>query len=179
MTQPITRRRRGARTKIAPSIKAEEDTGRKLDRHWRSTFLETLAATSNVAEAARAAHVAPGRAYRVRRNEPAFERAWFAALCEGYDHLEMDLVRRLREGDFTGPAGGKYEFGPALRILATHRAAIGRHRGQMQEDDEEAVLASIDATLDRILKREAAAKALLAEDEPAADAPDAAGNADG
>lgn len=178
MTKPMTRRRRAARTKIAPFIRAEENPEGKLNRHWRAIFLETLAATSNVALAARTANVAPARAYRVRRGEPAFERAWFAALCEGYDHLEMEVVRRLRDSDFASPHGGKYEFGPALRILAAHRASIGNHRGQLLEDDEEAVLASIDASLDKILKREAAAKDLLAGDE--AQAPTVAeGESDG
>ena len=185
MNQRITRRRRAARTKIAPYIRAEEPTEGKLNRHWRAVFLDTLAATSNVAQAAKAAGVAPGRAYRVRRSEPAFERAWFAALCEGYDHLELDVVRRLRDADFAAPAGGRYDFGPALRLLAAHRATIGRHRGQMLEDDEEAVLASIDATLDRILKREAAAAELEAAEPEVVDgtprlpSPGSAENPDG
>jgi len=59
------------------------------EKRWRKAFLETLAATSNVAASARAATVPPARAYDARRKDPAFHRAWQEALCEGYEHLEM------------------------------------------------------------------------------------------
>ena len=170
MTDGITPRPRRTRTKIAPFLK-EGECNDRLTRHWRATFLATLAETSNVTIAAEKAGVSASRAYYVRRCEPEFERQWFAALCEGYDHLEMEVLRRLRDSDFVTPSGGKYDFGAALRIMAAHRATVGRHRAQMLDQDEEAVLASIDATLERILEGEKVAKELFGRmsEPPAAD----------
>ena len=162
MTTAITPRPRRVKTIVAPFIRQGEANPR-LHRHWRSMFLAVLAETSNVTRAAERAGVSAARAYYVRRCEPEFERAWFAALCEGYDHLEMEVLRRLRDSDFTIPTGGKYDFGAALRIMAAHRATVGRHRAVMRNEDEAEVLASIDATLDRIIEREEAAKALFGD----------------
>lgn len=161
MSMAITPRPRRVRTKIAPFMK-EGEAG-NLNRHWRAVFLSTLAETSNVTRAAEKAGVTAARAYYIRRCEPEFERAWFAALCEGYDHLEMEVLRRLRDCDFATGTGGRYDFGAALRILAAHRSSIGHHRAEMRNEDEEAILASIDSTLDRILKREEAAKELFGQ----------------
>lgn len=160
MTDATLPRARRAKTRIAPFLTEGEAADRKLNRHWRATFLATLAETSNVTRAAEKAGVAASRAYYVRRCEPKFARAWFSALCEGYDHLEMEVLRRLRDSDFTTATGAKYDFGAALRILAAHRVSIGRHRAEMLDQDEEAVLAQIDATLEKILEREEAAKTL-------------------
>ena len=169
MTTGITPRPRRTRTKIAPFLKEGEPDGDKLNRHWRAVFLAALAETSNVTGAAERAGVSTSRAYHVRRCEPAFARAWFAALCEGYDHLEMEVLRRLRDSDFTIAGGARYDFGAALRILAAHRASIGRHRAEMLDQDEDEILAAIDATLEKILEREEAAKAL--HGRPAGPAP--------
>ena len=62
-------------------------------------FLELLAETSNVTAAATAASLSTGTIYRLRREDPAFARRWFAALAEGYDNLEMELLGPLRAGD--------------------------------------------------------------------------------
>lgn len=89
--------RRTRKTKIRAGLKAGEKPG--LNRHWRADFLDCLAETSNVSEAARTAGINSGRAYKVRREEPEFARAWLRALWEGYVHLELEVLRRLR-GDF-------------------------------------------------------------------------------
>ncbi|MEO6041715.1 MAG: hypothetical protein ABIP41_07440 [Croceibacterium sp.] len=160
MTDGITPRPRRVKTNVAPFIKAGE-TNDKLNRHWRTAFLAILAETSNVSLAAERAGVSSSRAYYVRRSEPPFERQWFAALCEGYDHLEMEVLRRLRDSDFVTPSGGKYDFGAALRIMAAHRATVGRHRAELLDQDEDEVLASIDATFEKILAGEKAARELF------------------
>lgn len=168
MTKAETQRGKRARRKFAPAPPAQEQIKKGTrPRDWRGVFLAALAETSNVSRSAEVAGVSPSRAYQVRRRESGFERAWFAALCEGYDHLEMEVLRRLREGDFAAEEGGKYDFGAAVRILSAHRETVGRHRARMEDQDEEAILASIDATLDKILEREEAMKDLLAEESAA------------
>lgn len=126
---------------------------------WRKPFLAELARTSNVAASARAAGIEPGAAYGARRGDPAFAHQWFEALCEGYDNLELDLLRRLREGELAGattPAGKarrKYDNATALRLLAAHRASVQRQRGRNDYAYEDEVLASIDAKLERMRQR--------------------------
>lgn len=132
---------------------------RPVQRHWRSLFIDHLAETSNVAEAAAHAGVTPARAYRARRNEAEFARLWLAALAEGYLHLEMDIVRRLREGDCLAADGQKFDFANAIRLLAAHRGAAGN--GQIPERDVSAaeVRASIDRKIEDIRRRMERAKA--------------------
>jgi hypothetical protein len=67
-------------------------------KNWQSLFLAALGETSNVTAAAHAAQISPSRAYKARRTDPDFKRRWMAALCEGYDNLEMDLLCWLRTG---------------------------------------------------------------------------------
>ena len=110
---PKVAKARTKRTKIADVYRRGEKN--KLDRHWRAFFLDHLAETSNVTAAAHFAGVNPSRAYKVRREDAAFARKWYAALLEGYEHLELETLRRLREGV---PADGpKFDIANALRLL--------------------------------------------------------------
>lgn len=70
----------------------------KIPKNWRALFLAALGETSNVAAAARAAGISLSHVYRLRRDNPDFKSRWMAALCEGYDNLEMDLLCWLRTG---------------------------------------------------------------------------------
>ncbi|WP_202389933.1 hypothetical protein [Parapontixanthobacter aurantiacus] len=144
-------RRRSARskTRMTKAILAEEG-GAELSKHWRKDFLTALAETSNVTRSAKIAGVAPGRAYKVRREEPEFRRQWFDALCEGYDHLEMEVLRRLRDGDFATAEGGKFDFASALRVLGAHRESVGQEKASRANLDEEAVLGSITAKIEAL-----------------------------
>ncbi len=74
------------------------------------------------------------------------------ALCEGYDHLEMDLLMRLRSGE-ARDEGRKYEYGTAFRLLAAHRESAARERAMRDNEDADAILASIDAKLDVMRER--------------------------
>ena len=76
-------------------------------KQWSQLFLAELAATSNVTASAKKAGIATSTAYDARRTKAEFNRAWQRALCEGYDHLEMDLLRRLRDGEVKPAAGAK------------------------------------------------------------------------
>jgi hypothetical protein len=101
----------GKRILIRPGPK--EGEAAQISKKWRVVFLDYLAATSNVTESAAKAGISTSRAYKVRREELAFARQWLAALSEGYTHLEMEVLRRLREGDFKTADGDKFDFANA------------------------------------------------------------------
>ncbi len=138
------------RTKLRP----EQKTGEKdnLDRHWRGLFLDTLAETSNVSAAARIAGINPSRAYKVRREEPEFADLWTEALVEGYQHLEMETLHRLRMG--TSKDDNKFDAANALRLLALHRESVAREKARQSEASEEDVLASLDAKIQALRDHE-------------------------
>lgn len=143
-------KRRAKPTKINPAFKAGEKPN--LTRHWRTLFLDSLAETSNVSEAARRANVNPSRAYKVRREEPDFANAWRVALMEGYAHLEMETLHRLRNG--TAKDDPKFDIANALRLLAMHKDTIARAMAQEGEGSEADVLASINAKIAAMRRRE-------------------------
>jgi len=148
--------RRSKRVKIAPVLKEGEQKG--VNRHWRTHFLDFLAESSNVTKSAERAGVNPSRAYKLRREDPEFARAWLAALWEGYAHLEMEILRRLREGDQQAgdPGEGKqtavekYDFANAIRLLNAHRENAIRAQAQHRNVSAAEVRASIDRKVEAI-----------------------------
>lgn len=125
---------------------------------WSKTFLSELAATSNVTASAKKAGVTTSAAYDARRTSPEFFRAWQDALCEGYDHLEMGLLRRLRSGELKPAKDARrgvraYDNATAFRLLAAHRASAAQARAIRENEDADAILASIDAKLDKMRER--------------------------
>ncbi len=93
---------------------------------WSKKFLQHLAETSNVTASAEHASVATSTAYEARRHNPEFNRAWRQALCDGYELLELELLRRLREGEVKPTAEAargsrRYDNATAFRLLAAHR----------------------------------------------------------
>jgi hypothetical protein len=119
-------------------------------------FLEELAITSNVAAAAAVADLPTSKVYALRRTSPEFAKAWYAALAEGYDNLEMELLAHLRSG---GESGGgaepsrKFDTATALRCLTAHRESVARERGRKTLADEVATIASINAKIDLLRLR--------------------------
>ncbi len=133
---------------------------RRAHPRWRDVFLAELAETSNVARAARLAGVDVSTVYKARRTEGEFLRRWHDALAEGYDNLEMELVRRLRSGELDGGGKGtggtakrKFDNAVALRLLAAHRETVSRQRGRRAFEDEDAIIASINARLEAMRQR--------------------------
>lgn len=125
---------------------------------WAEPFLGELAMTSNVSAAARKAGIAKTTAYEARRNNAEFNRRWQEALCEGYDHLEMELLHRLRSGELKPATGGKrgarsFENATAFRLLIAHRDSAAKHRSVRDDQDTEAIIASINAKLERMRQR--------------------------
>jgi len=141
----------GKRIAIRPSLKLGE--GDRINNNWRRLFLDHLAETSNVTLSARKAGISISRAYKVRREEAEFARQWLVALAEGYLHLEMEVVRRLREGDAKTSDDGKFDFANAIRLLTAHRDNAARGASQVRDVSAEEVRASIDRKIEDIRRR--------------------------
>lgn len=120
--------------------------------HWRVCFLEHLIETSNITASAHFARTVPSRAYRTRKQDPAFAAAWDAALAEGYRNLEMDLLAYLRSPS----PDRKMDVASAIRLLTLHRQSVARSRAAEDEQSEQEVLDSIDAMIDEMRQRAAA-----------------------
>ncbi len=155
-----------AARRVQTKIRPEQKTGEPdfVDRHWRGLFLDRLAETSNVAEAARTAGINPSRAYKVRRMEPVFRELWHEALLEGYAHLEMETLHRLRSG--SSKDDNRFDMASALRLLALHRETIVRDgsRASTGPEEGENYLAKLSAKLELMRTREAEVQQLLLED---------------
>ncbi len=148
---------------MAKRVKPRKDQqGQKLPQNWKHIFLETLAETSNVSEAARTSGALTSYAYKWRRENPEFRALWSAALLEGYEHLEMETLQRLRFG--TPPGDAKFDIANALRLLSAHREAAAKEKARQGKRDKATVLAGLNAKLDRMRERRAAAERMLAED---------------
>lgn len=151
----------GRRERVRIPDRYREGEDEKLNKHWQVFFLDKLAETSNVSQAAAEVGANPARAYRLRREDPEFARKWSAALLEGYEHLEMETLRRLREGV---PADGpKFDIANALRLLTLHRETVAKEKARQGKRDKATVLAGLNAKLDRMRERRAAAEKLLQE----------------
>ena len=101
----------------------------KLTREAEQHFLGTLATTCNVRLAAAAVDAAGEAFARRRRRRPGFDQAVHAAIEEGYDHLEAEMVRSaiaLLRGGGAGDAGA----GPAVTGMTAQVALslLGHHR---------------------------------------------------
>ncbi|WP_374530620.1 hypothetical protein [Novosphingobium sp.] len=121
-----------------------------------------MAATSNVSAAARKAGISTTAAYEARRLNAEFNRAWQRALCEGYDHLEMELLHRLRSGEVKPATGARrgvraFDNATAFRLLAAHRESAARQRAIRDNEDAEAIILSINAKLEKMRQRRLAA----------------------
>ena len=140
---------------------------------WSKVFLAELAATSNVAASCRKAGVFTSTVYDARRNRPEFNRAWQQALCEGYDHLEMDLLHRLRTGEIKPAAGAKkgvrtFDNATSLRLLAAHKDSVTRQRAVRSHADAEAIVQQINAKLEQMRQRRLAAAQRVIDVQPSA-----------
>lgn len=131
----------------------------------RETFLQTLAETCNVREAAEAAGMARWSAYRLKQRDPGFARDWERALSIAYDELEAALLRDAlfghEEEEIVTDGEGVVKTrkirrgrdrGMALRLLAAHRATAERLRGAAMRDvrDGAEVKAELRALLDTV-----------------------------
>lgn len=130
----------------------------RRNTRWHTRFLEALAQTSNVRKSAEAAGVPTSKAYKTRSTNPEFAKAWMAALWEGYAHLEMEVLGRLREGEQKTADGEKYDFANAIRLLSAHRENAARAEAAQRNVSAAEVRASIDRKVEEIRLRVTAQK---------------------
>ena len=131
-----------------PDRQAIEQTAALQERY--EAFLVYLAESSNVTRSANRADISTGSVYQKRRQDPAFARKWLAALYEGYLHLEMEVVRRLREGEMQGKNADRYDFANAIRLLSAHRENAARAQAEQRNVTAAEVRASIDRKVEAI-----------------------------
>ena len=142
----------------------------------RRIFMETLAATCNVSEAARVAGKNLSSAYYQKRRDPGFAREWAQALSVGYSELEALLLREALFGseqeEVTLDADGmvksrKVKRGHphvvGMRLLTAHarKATETRTANETDRPDGEDAVTRLRAALDAVRRRSAgdAAKA--------------------
>lgn len=126
-------------TREASADKAPRNTLR-----WQAQFLQTLARTSNVTKSAERAGKTPSHVYKTRAADSEFAKAWMAALWEGYVHLEMEVLQRLREGKQMTDDGEKYDFANAIRLLSAHRDTAAKAQAQQNNVSADETRASLD-----------------------------------
>ena len=149
---------------------ATDSAGRRLynaPKNWPDIFINHLAETSNVKASADAANVSQALVYKKRRTDPAFAKSWYAALAEGYDTLEMELLERLRTGRLEDelPDGTKRKFdiGTAFKCISAHRDTVLREKARRSLSDEVTTMAAINGKIDAIRARQEQAIALAAK----------------
>lgn len=127
--------------------------------NWKARFLETLVETSSISASAARAGAPLSKVYKARRDDAAFAAKWREALLEGYDNLEMELLGYLRDPAPTR----KLDVAAALRLLVAHRETIARERALREDEDEQAVLDSIDRFIEDMRQRRLTNAAVLEE----------------
>ena len=139
---------------------------RMLPQYWRRDFFAQLAETSNIRKACEVAGISPSTVYDLRRRDVNFAQRWNAALCEGYDNLEMEMLHHLRSGE-AGAGTRKYNYAAALRLLLAHRETVQREKAHRVDVSAADIQASIELKVaqmrERVLAREAAAAREAAE----------------
>lgn len=134
--------------KVPPHMRAK--LAKPISPHWQKHFLDHLAESSNVTASAKVAEVTPSVAYLHRRQDAEFARKWLFALYEGYLHLEMEVLRRLRDGDLQTDTKEKYDFANAIRLLNAHRDNAARAQAEQRNVSAAEVRASIDRKVEAI-----------------------------
>lgn len=74
-------------------------------------------------------------------------------LSEGYAHLEMEVLHRLREGASKPKDDEKFDFANAIRLLIAHRNAAADAPGRERDVSAAEVRASIDRKIEEIRRR--------------------------
>ena len=148
------------------------EPGPRRYKRWtkqrKDAFLEALATTCNVSEAARVVKVQRASAYSLRLRDADFSAGWAVALERGYGELEMHLVRQVRDGTLRTEKIYDCEKGEVTHIklihsfpltvgialLASHRSKVEEHRQAASGDGASvAGMGLLDRELDRIRER--------------------------
>ena len=161
----VQRSQRGAAGSGA-QLRAVRKDGWTAER--RRIFMETLAATCNVSEAARVAGKNLSSAYYQKRRDPGFAREWAQAMSIGYAELEALLLRQslfgTEEEELVLDAEGmvksrKVKRGHpnavAVRLLVQHRreAAAKSAADAVERPDGEDAVERLRAALAQVRER--------------------------
>lgn len=132
-------------------------TASALDVPPLDLFLAELAISSNVSRSAAKAGLTTAQVYLLRQRDPEFDRAWRAALCAGYEMLELAMLEHLAKGEIKGGKSAKgvrvVDVANGMRLLAAHRETVARERAIRDERDEDQVRASLNAKLNELRRR--------------------------
>ena len=107
---------------------------------WRTTFLDALRQTGNVAASAQLSGRSRAAAYKARDRSPEFALLWDEALEEAIDTMELEARRRAMSGVdepvyYQGQAIGavrKYSDVLLIFLLKAHRPAKFRDNVSME-----------------------------------------------
>lgn len=133
-----------------------------FDAERKAVFLGALIETCNVTEAARQAGIWPQTAYKHRDRYASFHDRWMAALSQGYDRLELAMLKRALHGrdEDVWHAGKKvgtckrFDDRVGLMLLEQHRKAVrGGQTGATVKAEATAAREEIEATFKVIWKR--------------------------
>ena len=110
-------------------------------RERRQIFMQTLASTCNVSEAARMAGKNLSSAYYLKQRDPGFAREWKQALCIGHEELLTLMLRQSLFGseeeeivlDSEGAVKSRkikraHPHAVAMGLLKAHAAAVAETR---------------------------------------------------
>lgn len=158
-------------------LRAVRKDGWTVER--RRVFMETLAATCNVSEAARAAGKNLSSAYYQKRRDPGFAREWAQAMSIGYAELEALLLRQSLFGseveevvlDPEGMVKSRkvkrgHPHAVGVRLWVQHRREVAETQAADQADrpDGADAVERLRAALEQVRERSAVAGAVRAPD---------------
>lgn len=161
----VQRSQRGAAGSGA-QMRAVRRDGWTVER--RKVFMETLAATCNVSEAARVAGKNLSSAYYQKRRDPGFAREWAQALGVGYAELEALLLRQALFGteeeevvlDGEGMVKSRkvkrgHPNAVGVRLLVQHRREAGERLAAdaVERPDGEDAVERLREALERVRER--------------------------
>lgn len=170
----VQRGQRGA-TGSGAQLRAVRKDGWTVER--RRIFMETLAATCNVSEAARAAGKNLSSAYYQKRRDPGFAREWAQAMSIGYAELEALLLRQSLFGseveevvlDPEGMVKSRkvkrgHPHAVGVRLWVQHRREVAETQAadQLERPDGADAVERLRAALDQVRERSGVAGALPA-----------------
>lgn len=158
----------GDRRTVSARASAPRGSARRWTKDRQLAFAATLAVCLNVTRAAEAVGMSPRSAYLLKQRDAGFARAWAEALDLGYSDLEFEMLRQSVQGSErteTVRDGGSgdikqikvvrsFPHGLAIRLLQAHREEVVAFRlAQMERQDDEAVMARVQAHMDLVRER--------------------------
>ena len=146
----------------SPKLRSAKDSD--ITEAQVETFFDTLSETCNVTRSAEAAGFAVSTAYRKRKSDAAFRRAWAEAVREGYAKLELVLLERAIDGTpkaVSGRGGGddrlvrEYSTALAVALLKRHSETAELAGYEPPEDELAEIRERILQRLDKLRERAA------------------------